>query len=213
MSFFFFLRSERDPFAEPLFRLDAVATEEGTTSAQLTKVPVENRSVISDYRYVDPDVYKVEGRISPIMPIGSPRGESGVSDLIERARRTILDGDVVTCVFGFETRDLLLKKITRSLNHSDGYGLRVVLEAQEVQQITTEQIQIHPSRFRRRVRRRAVSKQTLNQSLREQVGIPNLRTRGAISERVGGDTEDASGVGPTGLPAPSFNTFAKPLAP
>ncbi len=155
--FHFFPREQTDPFAPPAFQLDATTREDYETATEWTKVPIEAQATVSDFHYVQPEVYRVEGIISPIMPFAAPRGVDGVKDQIGELVRLLKAGVVLTCVFGFDTIDIALSKAARSLSHSDGFALRVRLEFIEIRQITTERVTVRLAtrRLKKVVKRQA----------------------------------------------------------
>lgn len=157
MSLYFFRRGE-DPFEEALFRLDVTTSEEGTTSAEPTKVPIDTGENLSDFLYLGPDMFRASGKLSPVMPFASPRGVAGVTSLIQRARDTIRNGDMLTVVFAFEVAQVALTKITRTLTHAEGFAPVIALEWIQITEITPETVRLPASRFRRPVRRQAAPK-------------------------------------------------------
>ena len=155
MSFVAFPKSLTDPNAPGGFRLDNISREELVSAAQLTSVPIEARGTVSDHRYVMPDKGTVEGMLSPLIPIYTPKGIDGVKDQVAQIVRHLKAGVILTCVFGFDTIDLELTEAARTLSPADGFALRVRLKLQEVRQIVTESITIPAASLRRRVRRQA----------------------------------------------------------
>lgn len=158
--FHFFPKDQTDPFAPPAFQVDATIREDYETSTTWTKVPIEAQATIADFHSVNPDVYRVEGILSPIMPFAAPRGVDGVKDQIGELVRLLKSGTVLTCVFGFDTVDIALTKAARSLSHGDGFSLRVRLEFIEIRQITTQTVDIPASRLKRSVRRQSAKRTT-----------------------------------------------------
>lgn len=154
--FHFFPKDQTDPFAPPSFQVDATIREDYESSVQWTKVPIEAAATISDFRYTQPDVYRVEGILSPIMPFAAPRGVDGVKDQIGELVRLLKAGTILTCVFGFDTVDIALSKAARSLSHGDGFGLRVRLEFIEIRQVTTETVNVRFAARRRKVKKVAL---------------------------------------------------------
>ena len=158
MTWYMFPKDQSDPFLPALFRFDATEGEDSQSTAEVTKVPIENRATIADHSYTRPDVHTVEGMLSPLLPFASPRGVVGVTDAVKKAVDALKAGMVLTCVFGFEVADLLLTKVGRALGADDGFALRVSLELIEIRTATTETISVPPSRLRRSIRRKAAQR-------------------------------------------------------
>ncbi|MEE9481208.1 MAG: hypothetical protein V3V34_11795 [Kiloniellales bacterium] len=158
MTWYMFPKDQSDPFLPPLFQFDATETEESQSTAEVTKVPIEDRATIADHSYTQPDVHTVEGMLSPLLPFPSPRGVVGVTGAVKKAVDALKAGTVLTCVFGFEVADLLLTSVSRSLGADDGFALRVSLELIELRTVTTETISVPPSRLRRSIRRKAAQR-------------------------------------------------------
>lgn len=146
--FHFFPKDQTDPFAPPAFQLDATTREDYESGTEWTKVPIEAQATVADFHYVQPDMYRVEGILSPIMPFLAPRGVDGVKNQVGELVRLLKAGTVLTCVFGFDTIDIALSKAARSLSHGDGFALRVRLEFMEIRQITTERVTVTLARRR-----------------------------------------------------------------
>lgn len=177
--FHFFPKTQTDPFAPPAFQIDATVREDYESSTQWTKVPIEAQATIADFHYVQPDIYRVEGMLSPIMPFAAPRGVDGVKDQIGELVRLLKAGTVLTCVFGFDTVDIALSKAARSLSHGDGFALRVRLEFIEIRQITTQVVDIPASRLKRSVRRQGAKRATFRS---DQARDPDLLTSDDIKK-------------------------------
>lgn len=153
-----FPKGRADPDLPPLFAFDATENEESTSSAEWTKVPLEDGMRVADARYVDPDVDSVEGMLSPLMPFGAARGAPGVTSLVSKAVKALKAGDILTCVFGFDVVDRGLAKVVKILSAGDGFALRVRLELTEVRIVTTETITVPTSRLKRSIRRKAAQR-------------------------------------------------------
>lgn len=177
--FHFFPKAQTDPFTPPAFQVDATVREDYESSVQWTKVPIEAQATIADFRYVQPDIYRVEGMLSPIMPFAAPRGVDGVKDQVGELVRLLKAGTVLTCVFGFDTVDIALSKAARSLSHGDGFALRVRLEFIEIRQITTETVNIPASRLKRSVRRQGAKRATFRSDL---AADPDLLSAGDLKK-------------------------------
>jgi hypothetical protein len=148
--FHFFPVDQSDPFAPPAFQLDATTREESIASVMVTGVPIEAEGNIADHVYPQPDEHRVEGMLSPIMPLASPQGVDGVKAQVAEAIRLLKRGTVLTCVFGFSVETVVLTKAVRTLTHGDGFALRASLEFKELRQISTEFVTIPASRLRKK---------------------------------------------------------------
>lgn len=158
MTWYMFPKEQSDPFLPALFKFDSTESEDSESSAEVTKVPIEDRATIADHSYTNPDVHDVVGMLSPLLPFPSPRGVVGVTGAVKRAVDALKAGAVVTCVFGFEVADLLLTRVARALGTDDGFALRVSLGLIELRTVTTETISVPPSRLRRSIRRKAAQR-------------------------------------------------------
>jgi len=164
-----------------VFELDCEGSSKAEISVEWTKYPIESGANVSDFGYVNPKVFEIEGWLTK-WPLTGGENMAGVAAADVALEQAVESKKPITMTSHYWSVDVVLDRAERTDDGSTGDAMRVKIKGHTVQIPSVTYATMPPRRMKRKVKRRAAPKKTGGRGAKK---TPTAKGNSAVNDAMG----------------------------